>query len=380
MSRYHSYIATAVQLIQTYAGKEPFAVFIKKYFAANKKHGSSDRRNISALCYGYFRIAHAFKGRPIPEVLKTGEYLLQNKSPLLADLDPGLNETIHLPVQEKLNNLGINVRDVFPGIPFLTPLIDENLFCTSLLWQPDVFLRARPGKMEQVLKSLSKNEINYNREANNAIRLNAAVKLEGMLKINYEAVVQDYSSQHTLDFLDSLNFSTQADAWDCCTASGGKALLLYDKLHGQVRLTLSDIRESILINLKARLGEARVPVMKIFQADLLTEKYDGAFDIIICDAPCTGSGTWARTPEQIFFYKQEWITEYSIKQKQIVKNTISSLKQNGVYCYITCSVFKAENEDVAEYITKLGLKLLHQEYFKGYERKADTLYAAFFSY
>ena len=379
MSRYHSYIATAVKLLQLYNGKEPFANYIKKYFAEHKKHGSADRKNISALCFGYLRVAHAFEGIQIEKVLIFSEYLLQNSSPLLAALDPGLNETILLSTDEKFDRLGKKIQDIFPGIPSLSSSIDVSLFCSSLLHQADVFLRVRPGKRSNVLAALSANNIQCKPEGINGLRLKIAVKLEGIVKLNYEAVVQDISSQHTLDFIDQLPVPGLCDAWDCCAASGGKALLLYDKLNGRVRLTLSDIRDSILVNLKRRLGEARVPVMKIFKADLATSQPEAEFDIVICDAPCTGSGTWSRMPEQIYFYKKGMVKEYALMQKRIVSNAIPSLKQNGVFCYITCSVFENENEEVAEYIQSLGMKLLQQQYHKGYERKADTLYSAFFS-
>ena len=51
----------ADNLISAYNGSEPLANYLKKYFAANKKHGSKDRKNIAALCYAHFRnIANSF--------------------------------------------------------------------------------------------------------------------------------------------------------------------------------------------------------------------------------------------------------------------------------------------------------------------------------
>jgi 16S rRNA (cytosine967-C5)-methyltransferase len=55
------------------------------------------------------------------------------------------------------------------------------------------------------------------------------------------------------------------------------------------------------------------------------------------------------------------------------------LKKNGWLLYITCSVFKKENEDVVEFTrSNSGLELIEMELLKGYEEKADTMFAALF--
>jgi len=63
--RYHSYLNTAKNIIENYKGEIPFAVFIKKYFSAKKKYGSKDRKQITALCYNYFRLGKALPQLPI---------------------------------------------------------------------------------------------------------------------------------------------------------------------------------------------------------------------------------------------------------------------------------------------------------------------------
>ena len=79
------------------------------------------------------------------------------------------------------------------------------------------------------------------------------------------------------------------------------------------------------------------------------------------------------------FFKPEKIAEYSTKQKQIVTNVIPHLQQNGVFVYITCSVFKKENEEVADFIKeKFNLQLIKKDLLKGYDKKADTMFVALF--
>ena len=104
------------------------------------------------------------------------------------------------------------------------------------------------------------------------------------------------------------------------------------------------------------------------------------FDLIICDAPCSGSGTWSRTPEQLYFFDEKKIDQYAALQKKIVTNAVKSLKKDGFFLYITCSVFKKENEEVVQFLeNKLFLHLIHAEYLEGYRQKADTLFSALFT-
>jgi 16S rRNA (cytosine967-C5)-methyltransferase len=101
------------------------------------------------------------------------------------------------------------------------------------------------------------------------------------------------------------------------------------------------------------------------------------FDLIICDAPCSGSGTWARTPEQLYFWKEENILHYTALQKKILTNIIPFIKPGGYLLYITCSVFRQENEEIVKDVEKgFGLQPVKMEMLKGYDKKADTMFAA----
>ena len=147
-------------------------------------------------------------------------------------------------------------------------------------------------------------------------------------------------------------------------------------------LTVSDIRESILSTLKTRFETAGIKNYKSFIADLTLADCPlpiANCQLLICDAPCTGSGTWSRTPEQLYFLKRKTIDVYVAMQQQIVSNVIPHLLQGGTFIYITCSVFKNENEDMVDFIKeKFHLQLLQMELLKGYDKKADSMFVAFF--
>ena len=144
---------------------------------------------------------------------------------------------------------------------------------------------------------------------------------------------------------------------------------------------VSDIRESVLDNLDERLQQAGIRKYQKKLLDLTQNVdsvlHDYAFDGIILDAPCTGSGTWGRTPEMIIQFNASRIFFFQQLQKTIALNLIKYLKPGKALIYITCSAFHEENEDVVNYLVKeAGLTLESSELLKGYERKSDTMFVA----
>lgn len=376
---------TAKKLITACSGGEPLAVYLKKYFAANKQHGSKDRKQITALCYNFYRLGRAMPGSPVEERILTGTFLCGNApGEFLQFHRPDWNAAIEQPLSEKINIAGLDIYELFPWKDELSEGADLFLFSSSFLIQPDLFLRLRPGKKVAVLKKLQEAGLLFDLRGDDCIALPNNTKLDGIIEPDKEAVVQDFNSRQVLNILKNplSGIRLPIAVWDCCAASGGKSLLAYDLLDGKIQLTVSDIRESILSNLKERFSTAGIKNYNIEVADLQTTNYKpqtSNFQLIICDAPCTGSGTWSRTPEQLYFFEKKAIGEYAEKQKQIVCNVIPHLQQNGIFIYITCSVFKQENEEVADFIKeKFHLRLLQMELLKGYDKKADSMFTAAF--
>ena len=401
MSRYQSYLNSAVRVINQYKGDDPFASFIKKYFAEHRKHGSNDRKFITHLCYCYFRIGMAFPEMPVEERMLTGLFLCSARgNPVLEQLNPGWNKQAHITFEEKCsilsNHYSADLRlalqmNLFPFTSELTQGIEQDKFALSHLRQPHLFIRLRPGHEIMVKKKLKNEAIEYSQVSEACLALPNSSKIEKIIELNKEAVVQDYSSQRTAELLfnlkskispkESLRTKPKYKVWDCCAASGGKSIMIHD-LYPNIDLTVSDIRESILHNLKKRFLEASIKRYQIFKADLtnphspLTTRHS-PYDLIVCDAPCTGSGTWGRTPEQLLYFEENKISHYASIQKKIVTNILEYLKPGGHLVYITCSVFKKENEEVVDYIRQtLRLELIQVKLLKGYNLNADTMFSA----
>lgn len=383
--RYHSYLNSAKTIIDSYRGDIPFAAFLKKYFNANKKYGGRDRKQITTLCYNFFRLGKALPQLPVEEKIIVAVFICEEKSNDFLDFHkPEWNEIITKPLAEKIDIAGFTAEDAFPWAEELSTGIDVELFRYSFFKQPDLFLRIRPGNKEAVIKKLQDAGIEFNMPQDDCIVLSNSTKVDNILDIDKEVVVQDINSQKVLNFLKDPASSIQqtVSAWDCCAASGGKSILAYDILAGHIELTVSDIRESILSNLKQRFETAGIKNYKSFIADLTetdSRLLTPVSQLILCDAPCTGSGTWSRTPEQLYYFKTKTIAGYAALQQQIVSAVIPHLQTNGIFIYITCSVFKKENEAIVNVIKeKFHLQLLQMELLIGYDKKADSMFTAVF--
>ena len=384
MSRYHSYINSAKTILELYKGDEPFASFIKKQFAVNKKFGSKDRKMITHICFCYFRLGKSLDQLPIDERMLTALFLCSSSTnEVLKHLKPEWNEKVELDLDEKVKliDASFEYEEIFPFVDELSDGVERELFCLNHLTQPDLFLRIRPGMKEAVLSKFKAAAIAYELKGDHCISLPNSTKIDEVLLLNKEVVVQDYSSQRVGDLILNLKSEIQSrklNIWDCCAASGGKSIMAKDLL-GDIDLTVSDVRESILLNLKKRFAEAGISGYKNFVADLSTADYRlpaTGYQLIIADVPCSGSGTWGRTPEYLRFFNKEQIVEYSALQKKIASNVNTQLQPNGYLLYITCSVYKNENEEVVNFLNQnYNLEIIEMKLLKGFEQKADTMFA-----
>jgi 16S rRNA (cytosine967-C5)-methyltransferase len=407
--KYFSHLNTAVHILGEYKGEQPFDIFIKQFFSQHKKYGSKDRKSISQLCYAFFRLGKALPALPVEERIITGLWLcLQEPNEVLQQLKPEWNEKAGWPLERKMDHVETSIADcrftiadVFPWQQAMSEGIDPTLFNTSFFVQPGLFLRLRPGNEMTVKNKLEKAGISFTMLSPSCLALPNATRLEGIIETDKEAVIQDYSSQRVGELLVDSRESIVAGnppirqyvnspikVWDCCAASGGKSIMAYDLLPS-IELTVSDVRSSILKNLEKRFAVAGIKNYHSFVADLSQPTIDSGPtpdsrlptpDLLIADVPCTGSGTWSRTPEQLFYFDAAAIDRYSALQKKIIDNVVPRLQPGARLLYITCSVFKKENEEMVQYIQeKHGLTLIKSELLKGYEQKADTLFAALFT-
>lgn len=371
------------QVFTEYDGVLPLHRFLFTYFKQHKQMGSSDRRWATRYLYSYFRLGKALKKEEQLLRLAIADFLCnQTESLVISHYLPQLKDQLLLPVQAKIALIedafpAFKLEDVFSFPAELSEGIDKTEFLHSFFIQPDLFLRIRADEHQQLFDLLVKAEIAVKEISDQTLALPNGTKLENVIPETQYYQVQDLSSQRTGEFF----LPKQYDYWwDCCAASGGKSLLLHG-IEPKVQLLVSDVRENSLHNLDERFQAAgiRKYQKKVLDLQLNNEQdlHDYTFDGILLDAPCSGSGTWGRTPEMLYHFEDHKIAYFAKMQKTIGGNVLKYLKPGKPLIYITCSVFKQENEEVVAYLTEnFPLKVESMQSITGYNDKADTMFIA----
>jgi 16S rRNA (cytosine967-C5)-methyltransferase len=370
------------QILNSYDGSLPLHRFLPAYFKQHKQMGSSDRRWATRHIYSFFRLGQALPALHAEERLSIADFLCQDTLSLVVEKNlPDLKESITLPLEEKLSlikakYLDFDLEQVYPFHANLSDGVDKDGFFASFFKQPNLFIRVAAEDSATIISKLTDENIAVKAISDTTLALPNGTKLETVLKEgSYQ--VQDLSSQHTGEYFKPNKWDKW---WDCCAASGGKTLLLHS-LEPVIDLLVTDLRESILLNLDERFRLAGIKKYHKKELDLLQNNdqvlHHYQFDGIILDAPCTGSGTWGRTPEMLTFFEERKINQFAAIQKGIVQNIVKYLKPGKPLIYITCSAFSGENEAIVQHmIDTLPLELEKMELIKGYENNADTMFVA----
>jgi 16S rRNA (cytosine967-C5)-methyltransferase len=137
---------------------------------------------------------------------------------------------------------------------------------------------------------------------------------------------------------------------DYCAGGGGKTLALGQGLRGRGRLVACDLNPRRLDAIRPRLHRAGV-VAELRRVgptgDPLTDLAAKA-DRVLVDAPCSGSGTWRRRPEEAWRLTAEELKRLHALQIDILARASALVRRGGRLAYLTCSVLPAENGDVVQ--------------------------------
>lgn len=150
-----------------------------------------------------------------------------------------------------------------------------------------------------------------------------------------------------------------ARIWDCCAAPGGKTLVLALRTEG-AELLATDISVRRLRHAENRLkgySYGRRVRWVTSDATALTEG-EGSFDLILCDVPCSGTGTLARNPEIRHRLTSDEFARQAQRQSAILSAVLGRLSPGGRVVYSTCSLEREENEDVVEKFVGAGYRLV----------------------
>jgi 16S rRNA (cytosine967-C5)-methyltransferase len=136
--------------------------------------------------------------------------------------------------------------------------------------------------------------------------------------------------------------------WDCCAAPGGKTLVLAKRL-ASAELLATDVSPKRLAQMQARLRRYDYAErVRCAVVDAAASKDDAGFDLILCDVPCSGTGTLAANPEIRHRLKVEELARQAERQKAILAAALKRLAPGGRLVYSTCSLEPEECEQVVD--------------------------------
>jgi 16S rRNA C967 or C1407 C5-methylase (RsmB/RsmF family)/NOL1/NOP2/fmu family ribosome biogenesis protein len=137
---------------------------------------------------------------------------------------------------------------------------------------------------------------------------------------------------------------------DLCAAPGGKSTLLAAALPGSFIVSNEVIktRVSVLAENISKWGSSNVLVTNNDPKDF--QRLPGYFNLMVVDAPCSGSGLFRKDAEAIEEWSEANVQLCSMRQQRILADAIGSLQENGYLIYSTCSYSKDEDEDICDWI------------------------------
>lgn len=130
---------------------------------------------------------------------------------------------------------------------------------------------------------------------------------------------------------------------DACAAPGGKSVLLSGECKQVTACEIHPHRLELINAYKARMHAENITA-RLADSTVFIPEYENAFDAVLCDAPCSGTGVINENPDIKLFRKEEDIAELLAIQLKILSNCSRYLKSGGRLYYSTCSILPEEND------------------------------------
>ncbi|MGP1283735.1 MAG: RsmB/NOP family class I SAM-dependent RNA methyltransferase [Parasphingopyxis sp.] len=312
---------------------------IKRYFGGRRYAGSKDRRAVRDLVYRAIR-----RHGEAPVSGRAAIVGLAQDEPALRDLFDGSE---HGPAPLAGNEVGAlpSAMPHWLRARFADAVDDTDIESLTGRAPLDIRVNLARTSRETVLDPLDGAE--PGRLSPSAVRLPQGFPIEqhalwrdGLVEI------QDEGSQYIVDRCGAEPGMTVVDL---CAGAGGKTLALHDRMHGEGRLIACDVDRKRLSRLAPRAERAGMTGIETRLLDpgqesaALADLAD-AVDIVLVDAPCSGTGTWRRNPEARWRLDPQAIDRYAALQAHLLDTAVPLVKPGGFLVYIVCSLLAREGE------------------------------------
>ncbi len=306
---------------------------------ARHRAGSRDRRLYRELAYTSWRILPWIEDAS-PEILVAR---VANHAEVIRDTA----EFVAAYRTDESASSGV-VSDLLPlWLPDQCSATQDPDVVTSLLSRAPLWVRIQTSDAKTVTDEMETLGITWETSPHlsNAIRLPAGINLASTQVLQKGLIeVQDIGSQALLN---SLPHAPGGRWLDACAGAGGKTLQLAALLGETGSVVVHDIRPAAMRELAKRQKRAGLPNITT------TTTLDGKFEGVLVDAPCTGSGTWRRSPHLKWTTSPETIRRAQDRQIRLLGEFGKFVQLGGLLVYATCSLCRDENEAVADHFDQM---------------------------
>ena len=376
---------TAIELLDGLPADRPADQYLSRYFRTHRFIGSKDRRAIAQLVYDVLRrraqldwwaakgangdaaapdnrrrviAAHALSegwdASAITDAFDGGQYRPHSLSEIeSAALARVVSTSLDAPNQSGA------VRGNYPDwldAEFKASLGDEaagELAALLELAPVDLRVNRLKGTRDQARLALAEEDVETAPTAlsPDGLRLTARRSLPSLKAFNEGLIeVQDEGSQIAALLVDARPEQMVADY---CAGGGGKTLAMAATMRNRGRIIACDTDERRLAAIGPRLARAGVTIAEgaLLDEDGQGEGLDaGAFDRVLVDAPCSGTGAWRRSPDAKWRFTEDDLKHEIARQRAILAAAADLPKPDGGrLIYVTCSLLRSENEAQIEW-------------------------------
>lgn len=213
-------------------------------------------------------------------------------------------------------------------------------------------LRARSSDIKQHL-NIEPQDIEKHQYSKSGFRIKSRINLgaekayrDGMIEI------QDEAAQIAAALVGA---KPGHQVIDLCAGGGGKSLAIAADMENRGQIYAFDISGKRLDDFRTRLKRAGIHNIQVSRiaaegegrATALNE-FDKSADRVLVDVPCTGSGTWRRSPDQRWRFDEVSLADLTALQASLLSEGAAMVKPGGRLIYMTCSLLPSENEQIIQ--------------------------------
>lgn len=345
-------------LAQVLEFEHPADALLSKFFRENRKLGLKDRNVIAETIYTILR--HYIKLTKVVVAKNSFTLIGYTWVKLLGVGRHEIRElrTINLGELDKLPELDMNVVEL---PEWVIQRLSANLTTDEITELAKAMTKQAPLTLRVNTIKTSRNDV-LAAFAEQGIKVKPTLLSPYGVKLNDRAAliknelflqglieVQDEASQLAGLLLEPKRGDMVVDF---CAGSGGKTLLFGMLMKNSGRIYAFDVNERRLGNLTPRLARSGLsnvyPQLIASENDSKLKRLAEKMDRVFVDAPCLGLGTLRRNPDLKFRQNEQGLAEINVKQLDILTAASRLVKPGGVLVYATCSILRAENQDVVE--------------------------------